>query len=130
MNSYLIDTHVLLWYIEGIPRLSSKIISLLDDSTNTVYVSKVSLWEITIKISIGKLSINIPFETLEDFLKEKDFIPLEFDISDLTVLKNLPFHHSDPFDRLIIPQAINNDFCLISDDSKFTLYSVQLIEAK
>lgn len=130
MNSYLIDTHVLLWYIEGIPRLSSKIISLLDDSTNTVYVSKVSLWEITIKISIGKLSINIPFETLEDFLKEKDFIPLEFDISDLTVLKNLPFHHSDPFDRLIISQAINNDFCLISDDSKFTLYSVQLIEAK
>ena len=130
MNSYLIDTHVLLWYIEGIPRLSSKIISLLDDSTNTVYVSKVSLWEITIKISIGKLSINIPFETLEDFLKEKDFTPLEFDISDLTVLKNLPFHHSDPFDRLIISQAINNDFCLISDDSKFTLYSVQLIEAK
>lgn len=130
MNSYLIDTHVLLWYIEGSPRLSSKIISLLDDSTNTVYVSKVSLWEITIKISIGKLSINIPFETLEDFLKEKDFIPLEFDISDLTVLKNLPFHHSDPFDRLIISQAINNDFCLISDVSKFTPYSVQLIEAK
>ena len=130
MNSYLIDTHVLLWYIEGSPRLSSKIISLLDDSTNTVYVSKVSLWEITIKISIRKLSINIPFETLEDFLKEKDFIPLEFDISDLTVLKNLPFHHSDPFDRLIISQAINNDFCLISDDSKFTPYSVQLIEAK
>ena len=76
MNSYLIDTHVLLWYIEGSPRLSSKIVSLLDDSTNTVYVSKVSLWEITIKISIRKLSINIPFETLEDFLEEKYFIPL------------------------------------------------------
>ena len=130
MNSYLIDTHVLLWYIEGNPRLSSKIILLLNDPTNTVYVSKVSLWEITVKISIGKLSINILFETLEDFLEEKDFIPLEFDISDLTILKNLPFHHSDPFDRLIISQAINNDFCLISDDSKFTLYSVQLIEAK
>ncbi|MDZ7900729.1 MAG: type II toxin-antitoxin system VapC family toxin [Arcicella sp.] len=80
MNSYLIDTHVLLWYIEGNPRLFSKIISLLDNPTNTVYVSKVSLWEITIKISIGKLSINLPFETLEDFLEEKDFISLEFDI--------------------------------------------------
>ena len=130
MNSYLIDTHVLLWYIEGNPRLSSKIILLLDNPTNTIYISKVSLWEITIKISIGKLSINIPFETLEDFLEEKYFIPLEFDISDLTILKNLPFHHSDPFDRLIISQAINNDFCLISDDSKFAPYSVQLIEAK
>jgi PIN domain nuclease of toxin-antitoxin system len=93
-------------------------------------VSKASLWEITIKISIGKLSINIPFETLEDFLEEKDFIPLEFDILDLTILKNLPLHHSDPFDRLIISQAINNDFRLISDDSKFAPYSVQLIEAK
>ena len=78
MNSYLIDTHVLLWYIEGNSRLSSKIISILDNPTNTVYVSKVSLWEVTVKISIGKLSINIPFETLEDFLEEKDFIPLEF----------------------------------------------------
>jgi PIN domain nuclease of toxin-antitoxin system len=129
MNSYLIDTHVLLWYIEGNPRLSSKIISLLDNPTNTVYVSKASLWEITIKISIGKLSINIPFETLEDFLEEKDFIPLEFDISDLTILKNLPFHHSDPFDRLIIAQAMNNDFTLISDDSKFDPYPVNLLRA-
>jgi PIN domain nuclease of toxin-antitoxin system len=129
MNSYLIDTHVLLWYIEGNPRLSPKIISLLDNPTNTVYVSKASLWEITIKISIGKLSINIPFETLEDFLEEKDFVRLEFDISDLTVLKNLPFHHSDPFDRLIIAQAMNNDFTLISDDSKFDPYPVNLLRA-
>ena len=116
--------------LRGNPQLSSKIISLLDNPTNTIFVSKVSLWEITIKISIGELSINIPFETLEDFLEEKDFIPLEFDVLDLTVLKNLSFHDSDPFDRLIISQAINNDFYLISDDSKFAPYSVQLIEAK
>ncbi len=87
------------------------------------------MWEIALKMSIGKLTLSILFENLSQFLADKNFIVLDFDFADLSVLKELPFHHTDPFDRLIISQAINNDLCLISDDSEFSAYSVQLIEA-
>jgi PIN domain nuclease of toxin-antitoxin system len=127
MNNYLIDTHVLLWYIQGNPRLSTNTISIIDNPQNKVFVSKVSLWEIAIKVSIGKLTIHIPFEKLDDFLNDKEFIILDFNLFDLSILKTLPFHHTDPFDRLIISQAINNNLRIISDDSKFSTYPVDLV---
>lgn len=129
MNEFLVDTHVLLWYIQGNVRLSAKTITLINDPKNIVYVSKVSLWEISLKMSIGKLTLSVPFENLSQFLADKNFIVLDFDFADLSVLKELPFHHTDPFDRLIISQAINNNLYLISDDSKFAPYLVQLMEA-
>jgi PIN domain nuclease of toxin-antitoxin system len=129
MNEFLVDTHVLLWYIQGNTRLSAKTITLINNPQNVIYVSKVSLWEISLKMSIGKLTLSIPFEDLAQFLADKNFIVLDFDFTDLSILKSLPFHHTDPFDRLIISQAINNDLCLISDDSKFGAYSVHLVEA-
>jgi PIN domain nuclease of toxin-antitoxin system len=97
-----------------------------DDSKNIIYLSKVSLWEIALKISIGKLEIHIVFEDLERFLADKNFFIIDFDFEDLSIYKSLPFHHNDPFDRLIIAQAINNNFCLISNDSNFEYYNVEL----
>jgi PIN domain nuclease of toxin-antitoxin system len=129
MNMFLIDTHVLLWYIKGDNKLSANTISIIDNPSNTIFVSKVCLWEIAIKLAIGKLSVNIPFDDLESFLEDKDFELLDFEIEDLSTLIYLPFYHSDPFDRLIIAQAINNDFTLISDDSKFEPYPVDLLRA-
>ena len=118
-----------MWYIQGNTRLSAKTITLINEPQNIIYISKVSLWEIALKMSIGKLALSIPFENLSHFLSDKNFIILDFEFADLSVLKELPFHHTDPFDRLIIAQAINNDLCLISDDSKFAPYAVSLIEA-
>ena len=115
MSEFLVDTHVILWYIQGNVRLSPKTITLINDPQNIIYVSKVSLWEISLKMSIGKLTLSVPFENLSQFLADKNFIILDFDFADLFVLKELPFHHTDPFDRLIISQAINNDLYLISD---------------
>jgi len=71
MNEFLVDTHVLLWYIQGNVRLSEKTISLINDHKNIIYVSKVSLWEISLKMSIGKLTLSVPFENLPQFLADK-----------------------------------------------------------
>jgi PIN domain nuclease of toxin-antitoxin system len=89
-------------------------------------VSKVSLWEIAIKVSIGKLELHSDFDTLKNLLIKNKFELLEFDFDDLSELSQLPFHHQDPFDKLLIAQARNKKITLITDDNKFKLYDVQL----
>ena len=124
---YLIDTHVLLWYIQGDNRLKSKYIEIIDDSDTEILVSSVSLWEIALKISIGKLELNTDYKNFINFLTEIDFSILDFDSEDLNTMINLPFHHQDPFDRLIIAQSITKNLSLISDDNKFKKYDAKLI---
>ena len=124
---YLIDTHVLLWYIQGDNRLKSKYIEIIDDSDTEILVSSVSLWEIALKISIGKLELNTDYKNFINFLTERDFSILDFDSEDLNTMINLPFHHQDPFDRLIIAQSITKNLSLISDDNKFKKYDAKLI---
>ena len=125
--TYLIDTHVLIWYVAGNEKLDSRFISTIQDSENTIFLSKISLWEIAIKASLGKLSIGISLPVLVEYLVQKKITTLDFDYADLQSLIHLPFHHRDPFDRLIISQAINKNLTVISDDSKFRLYPVQLL---
>lgn len=125
--NYLLDTHVLIWYLEGDKRLNEESISIIDNTDNKVYVSIVGLWEIAIKISLGKLKISIPFDELKEVLEQRSFDILELNYSDLLNLQKLAFHHSDPFDRLLISQAISNDFVLISHDEMFRKYPVSLI---
>jgi PIN domain nuclease of toxin-antitoxin system len=90
--TFLIDTHVLIWYVEGDTRLDQEVISVIENSKNHIYVSKASLWEMAIKISIGKLKISLAFEELESFLKVHDFDILDFDFSHLKTLLTLPYH--------------------------------------
>lgn len=124
--TYLIDTHVLIWHLLGHPSLERYIIEEIQDPSNIVFVSKVSLWEIAIKASLGKLNIGVSFPELEDFLIKKKFLLLEFNSLDLQALSTLPFPHRDPFDRLLVCQAINRNLQIITDDNKFKLYPVQL----
>ena len=126
---YLIDTPILIWYNKGDRRLSSRIVNLIENPDELIYVSKVSLWEITIKSALGKLDIGIPFLELEPFLQNKGFTIIDFEFAALNILHTLPFHHGDPFDRLIIAQAIANHLPLISDDGKFSRYPVDLVLA-
>ncbi|MEZ4885762.1 MAG: type II toxin-antitoxin system VapC family toxin [Chitinophagales bacterium] len=123
----LIDTHALIWYIEGNRQLSSKAIEAIDNDNNQVFVSKASLWEMVIKLSLKKLDISIEFKDLESMLARHNILVLDFDFAHLKPLLTLPFHHKDPFDRLIIAQAMTEDIHVITKDSYFEAYPVKIL---
>lgn len=124
--NYLIDTHILIWFIEGNEQLSEKARSLIANPTNDIYISQASLWELTIKISIRKLSLSISIGELELFLITHQFKILGIKFSHYEILQYLPFHHQDPFDRLIISQAKAEDYVVITHDERFKQYDVKL----
>lgn len=124
----LLDTHSFLWFIGGDERLSEVARELISDIDNEVLLSLGSLWEIAIKVSIGKLALGKPFEELipeQLVLNEIAVLPIGLD--DLSLVAKLPFHHRDPFDRLIIAQAITGELPIVGKDAEFTQYSVELI---
>lgn len=120
--NYLIDTHILLWYIVGDKRVSSEIQDKIENDANNIFLSNASLWEITIKVSIGKLKLKGNLSDLKDFLNEKGFKIIEYDFDDLETLLKLPFHHQDPFDRLIIAQVKTKSLEIITNDSQVRKY--------
>jgi PIN domain nuclease of toxin-antitoxin system len=124
----LLDTHVLLWFFAGNSKLSDRVKDLIDDPSNIKFISTVSIWEMTIKQGNGKLSLET---TAASYVQQKlvldGFQLLTIEISHLESLASLPMHHNDPFDRLLIAQAISENFMLASCDQAFAAYSVQLI---
>lgn len=120
----LLDTHILIWYSEGNKMLNEKWIELIENPLHQKYVSYVSFWEMNIKISIGKLTLaaNSPIQIVP-----KEIEILYPTLSDLKELSKLPLHHRDPFDRMIIAQAISNNFLLMSNDGNFEKYSIELV---
>lgn len=127
MQKYIIDTHILLWYWSGDKQLSLKAKKVIEQKENHIILSVASLWEIAVKISIGKLSLPISFPELKNKFTEDsiDLLPISFE--DTEILKSLPFHHKDPFDRMIIAQAQNHKIPIISKDEAFKSYSITLI---
>jgi len=124
----LLDTHSFLWFINGDNKLSSRARNLITDLDNQVLVSIASLWEISIKAGLGKLELSHPFEELipeQLALNEIDQISINLD--HLAKLIYLPFYHRDPFDRLIIAQALVEDLPIITKDSVFQAYSIEVI---
>jgi PIN domain nuclease of toxin-antitoxin system len=107
--TYLIDTHVLIWYASGNEKLSGSWIQKIEDPQNHILISKASIWEIAIKVNLGKLKIGIPFDKLDAYLVEREIEELNFGYDDFKTMMQMPFHHRDPFDRLIISQAITNN---------------------
>jgi PIN domain nuclease of toxin-antitoxin system len=124
----LLDTNSFLWFISGSNRLSIDAQRFIADLDNQLVLSLASLWEIAIKISIGKLELLQPFDQLiPQQLKENDIHVMPIELSHLTKILGLPFHHRDPFDRLIIAQALTEGLSVISPDIVFSKYSVKLI---
>jgi PIN domain nuclease of toxin-antitoxin system len=123
----LIDTHILLWFISDDSQLSLTAKALLESDAD-VLVSVASLWEIAIKVSIAKLRLPGEFE---EFLSQQinlnqiEILPIE--IPHLKVVSMLPFHHRDPFDRLIAAQALASEIDLVSVDTIFDKYGVNRI---
>ena len=123
---YLIDTHILIWFGETNDRLPIRVREIIEDTSNVLYVSHASIWEMTIKMSLGKLKVIYTLSEWESFLLTNKFILLPTSFKHYQVLQLLPPHHLDPFDRLIIAQAIAEDFTVITHDPKFSAYPVKL----
>ena len=125
MKKYLLDTHTLIWFLEGDSQISPLAKSLVLDTDNELFVSMASLWEMAIKTSIGKLTLTQP---LEQIIKR---LPLEFmellpiEVSHILAIQNLPFHHKDPFDRILIAQTIAENIEIISIETIFDQYGVK-----
>lgn len=127
MAGNLLDTHAFLWFLSGDESISVTARRAIEKSYNQNFVSIASLWEIAIKISLNKLSLNGNFSDLERLIHENGFkvLPLEFE--DTFLITSLPFHHRDPFDRIIISQSINRKLNLISKDNQFEKYGIKAI---
>ena len=123
----LLDTHILLWYLDDNANLSTPQRLQIEDRRNQVAVSAASLWEITIKMSIGKLELIDDIATVENTLRQQGIEILPIQAAHLQRLLSLPFHHRDPFDRLIIAQALAEEMTLVSNDSVFSAYPASLL---
>ncbi len=124
----LLDTHTLLWFIAGNSSLSASARTLIEDAENDKFVSIVSIWETAIKISTGKMSLSSPFDTLfPRQLEINGFELLPVKVEHTSLVTTLPFHHRDPFDRLLIAQGIVEDFVIVTTDSEFSDYAIKLL---
>lgn len=120
----IIDTHIFLWALSDPKRLSPAQKSLLESTANIIYVSSISIAEIMIKSSLGKLDFDgNPLEAAE----QSGFEFLSFSAAAALALGELPYHHKDPFDRMIIAQSIESDYVIMTDDSAFKMYACKLI---
>ncbi len=124
-KTYILDTHCLIWFQENNPKIPARVMQIIQDVENKICFSQVSLFEIAIKKAIGKLpdfvgSIN----DLYDAAIKDDFSFLPIDNSHINAYESVPLfnEHRDPFDRLIIATAINEDMVILSADSNFKLY--------
>ena len=118
----LLDTHTLLWFISGDERTSQNARNIIESDSTKLFVSIASLWEIAIKINIGKLDLHIPFKKLQKEVLNNNFtiIPIEF--THTVQLSKLESIHRDPFDRILISQALVENFTIISKDTTFSAY--------
>ncbi len=120
----LLDTHALIWFILDPKKIPSKTLRLIERPETAVWVSNISLWEIALKFSMGKLRLkNISPEDLLHEAKEQGFNMLSLSESDALGFRNVPRHlHPDPFDRMLIWQAIGRDLTLVSAEEGLTEY--------
>jgi PIN domain nuclease of toxin-antitoxin system len=123
----LLDTHTFLWFLGGDSELSEQAKILIENPKYGKYISIASFWEIAIKNSMGKLILDIPFVELKKEVIRNSFQILPITFEDILQLITLPFHHRDPFDRIIISQAKENNLTLLSRDCNFVKYDVNLL---
>ncbi|NEO87701.1 MAG: type II toxin-antitoxin system VapC family toxin [Spirulina sp. SIO3F2] len=124
MMAYLLDTHVFIWLTANDTTLPTTIREQID-TAETVYLSIASLWEIAIKLKLGKLSLKQDYERIGVELEDSDIELLPIQFADTVQVRHLEMHHRDPFDRMIIAQAITNSLTIVSADAAFDAYPIQ-----
>jgi PIN domain nuclease of toxin-antitoxin system len=126
MNRLLLDTHTFIWFVSNDRNLPVSTIEKIE-SAEDVFLSIASLWEIAIKLNIGKLPLQGAFEDIEPQLIVAGITVLPIAFADTVQFRYLPLHHRDPFDRILIAQAMNHSLILISRDVAFDSYSIQRV---
>ena len=128
MKRLLLDTHTFLWWDAAPDRLSAAVLALCRDPSVALFLSLASLWEIQIKSSLGKLPLSLPLADIVRNQQEQHGLQiLPVTPAHIYALGGLPIHHRDPFDRLLIAQAITEGLPLASVDGAFSLYPVSLV---
>jgi len=128
MPRLLLDTHVFLWWVDDASELTRAARKAIADVNNECFMSLVSCWEIAIKSSLGKLRLasNVEHFVTEQ-MKANGFALLNIELHHAAKVEKLPFHHRDPFDRLLIAQALSEKLTIISADSTFRDYGVKVL---
>ena len=128
MSRLLLDTHAFLWWISDDPRLSPAAREAIADGASEVFLSAVSVWEMVIKMGLGRLELP---EDLESFLARQlqvnGFRPLAMTLPHALAVRHLPDVHKDPFDRLLVAQAQHEELVLVSGDAALRRYPVPVI---
>ncbi len=125
---YLIDTHTFLWIIEDNKNLTEKVRTIYIDNSNEIYLSVASIWEMAIKISLNKLSIRGQLvKFIDRHAIENNIRLLSIQPHHIFSIENLPFHHRDPFDRLLLSQCLQEKMHLLSKDKEFDKYGINRI---
>lgn len=127
--AHLLDTHTFLWFLSGDNQLPAAVRKRIEDINQPCFLSIASLWEITIKLQLGKLTLGISLEELFEFVDRNQIEVIQINYQHLLILVNLPYHHSDPFDRIIASQASAENLDLLSKDKAFEAYDVCLFWA-
>jgi PIN domain nuclease of toxin-antitoxin system len=120
----IIDTHIFLWALTDPSRISTAKRSALEDLSNIIYVSAVSIAELMIKASVDKLRVNFNPVVVA---KESGFALLDFSAEASLSLKDMPFHHKDPFDRMLIAQSITDNYPIMTEDPKIAMYKCRVL---
>ncbi len=122
---FLLDTHAFLWFVLNDLSLSPIARNLIIDPLNEIFLSPATHWEIAIKVSIGKYQLPGPFESwINTQIRTNDFQILSIEVAHTALVTTLPFHHKDPFDRLLISQSLVEKIPIISTDGIFDSYGV------
>ena len=124
----LLDTHALIWFAEDSPELSEPARAALADTSDDVFCSVASIWEMAIKLSLGKLKMSVRLEgPFERLLERNGFrlVPVEY--LHAARVAALPWHHRDPFDRLLVAQAMVEGMALLSQDGQLDAYGIERI---
>lgn len=124
----LLDTHTLIWFLEDAPPLSVAARSAIENGDHVKYISHASAWEMAIKMSLGKLRLPVPYADLfPSRLEAMGFEMLPINLAHFRALLTMPWHHRDPFDRLLIAQAQIEGLTLVTRDSHFAAYGVSIL---
>lgn len=119
----LLDTHALLWFVWNYPNLSVTALSSITDPNNTLFFSTASIWEIAIKVGIGKLTLADPYDVfMNQAISTTSLTILPIEVRHAAALTTLPHHHGDPFDRMLVAQALVESMPLVSADAVFDAY--------
>ncbi|MCH9696900.1 MAG: type II toxin-antitoxin system VapC family toxin [Gammaproteobacteria bacterium] len=122
----LLDTHIVIWALQDNEKLDQKSRKTIEQA-DVVYVSVASLWEIAIKSALGKLKFNLQPDELQKTIKDSGFEILAIQAEHIVPLYNLPNHHRDPFDRILMAQSLSEPLYLVTHDQQFSDYNLPLI---